>query len=143
MGALVEALEPADIEALGTVFLTPQMGYPVGTKVRAPARNQTKPDPFVRVEFGGGTQVNRREFDGDLIICGYAVDEVTASAMTRRAFGLAAAATGETVDGWFLGWCRGTVLPHRLPDPQVPSLVRYRSMVTWRFPGQLIQPLTP
>lgn len=140
MGALHQALEPADIEALGTVFFTPQMECGVGTEVPAKSADQTKPPPFLRVEFGGGTQVNRLEFDGDLILCGYAPDEVVASAITRRAFGLGAAATGETVDGWYLGWCRGPVLPHRQDDPNYPGLVRYRSMVTWRFPGRLITP---
>lgn len=137
---LHQALEPADIEALGAAFLAPRMSCGVGTTVPGPQRNQTKAAPFLRVEFGGGTQVNRLEFDGDLIMCGYAPDEIVASAITRRAFGLAAAATGESLDGWYLSWCRGTVLPHRQPDPNHAGLVRYRSMVTWRFPGQLITP---
>lgn len=140
MGALHQALMPADIEALGVEFYTPQMSCGVGTKMPGTPRNKTKPDPFLRLEFGGGAQVNRLEFDGDLILCGYAADEVTASEITRRAFGLGAAATGETVAGWYLGWCRGPVLPHRSNDPDLPGLVRYRSMVTWRFPGQLITP---
>ncbi len=143
MGALNQALEPADVEALGVVFLGPQMPCGVGTRVPVQPGNATTPAPFLRLEFAGGTQVNRLEFDADLILCGYAADEIVASAITRRGFGLACAAGGETVDGWYLGWCRGAVLPQRQPDPNHPDLVRYRSMVTWRFPGHLIEPVAP
>ncbi|WP_396902693.1 hypothetical protein [Mycolicibacterium sp.] len=136
-----EPLLTADGELLGVSFLTARMtGKRICTEVPKPRPDQTVADPFVRLEWGGGTQVNRLEFDIDIIVFGYARDWDTASLDCRTAFGYMAAATGTQIDGWYLGWCRGTSLPHRSNDPKVPDLRRYRSMVTWRVPGQLITP---
>lgn len=135
-----QPLQPADGEHLGVAFLLPQMrGLNVATQLPPTPDNRTRPDPFLRIEFGGGSQVNKLEFDLDLILLSYHPDEKVASSNCGRGFGLMAAASGVTVDGWYIGWARGTSLPHRSTDPKV-SLPRYRAMVTWRMPGQLILP---
>lgn len=136
-----EPLLTADGEVLGVSFLTPLMaGKRICTEVPKPRSNQTVPDPFVLLELAGGTQANRLEFDIDILAFGYARDWDTASLYCRTAFGHMSAATGTQIDDWYLGWCRGTSMPHRSNDPKVPDLRRYRSMVTWRVPGQLITP---
>lgn len=141
MTGLYQPLLPADMEELAVTFLTPRMdGLLVCTEVPKPPPNQTTPDPFLRVEYGGGQQVNRLEYDLDLMLFGYAIKGPEASLICRKGFALMAAATGVTVKGWYVGWTRGTVLPHRQNDPKVPNLLRYRAMTTWRVQGQ---PITP
>lgn len=136
---IYQPLLPADIEALAVSFLNPLMGgLQVCTAVPKPSAGQTVPDPFLRVEYGGGQQVNLLEYDIDTILFGYGRDEIDASLNTRKAFAHMVAATGSTVDGWYVGWCRGPSLPHRSNDPKVPEMRRYRAMVTWRVQGQPI-----
>lgn len=121
------------------MFLTPLVPVRVATKVPKPAPNKTLPDPFVRVEFGGGRQVNLLEYDLDTILYGYAEDEAEASLLCRTGFAHMCAATGSHVNGWYVGWARSASLPHasKSTDPKV-SLPRYRAMVTWRVQGQPI-----
>ena len=138
---IYQPILPGDSELLGVAFLTPKMpGVTICTDVPKPLAGQTVPDPFVLLEYGGGNQANLLEHDLDTIVMGYGSDWDTASLNCRKAFALMVAATGETVDGWYVGWCRGPSLPHRSNDPKNPDLKRYRAMVTWRVQGQ---PITP
>lgn len=135
-----QPLLPADVEELAVSLLTPLLGVLVCTATPKPLPNSTTPVPHVRVEYGGGIDVNRLEHDIDTILYGLHPDEIQASLLCRTAFAHMAAATGSTINGWYLGWCRGTSLPHRSNDPKIPDLRRYRAMVTWRIQGQPIAP---
>ncbi|QBP29675.1 tail terminator [Mycobacterium phage Typha] len=130
---------PPDLEELSVNYLMLKMAVAMGTRLPKTPAGQSLPDPFVRVQFGGGVQVNPIEFDIDTIIHSYHADETLASLNCRTAFAHMVAARGLTVDGWFISGTRGTSLPHRMSDPQVP-LPRYRAMVCWRVQGQLITP---
>lgn len=128
---------PADIEELAGVYLGPRVEWAVGTALPKPPRNRTVADPFLRVEFGGGTQPNPIQYDLDTILYGYAADEPLASRICRTGFAHMIAAWGETVDGWYVGLTSATSLPHRSTDPDV-NLPRYRAMVRWRVSAQPI-----
>lgn len=128
---------PPDLEELSLRYLETKMAVAMGTALPKPARNATKPGPFLRVEFGGGTQPNPLEYDIDTILYSYAPDEALASLNCRTAFAHMVAAWGETIDGWYVGWSRASSLPHKSTDPKV-SLPRYRAMVCWRVTGKPI-----
>lgn len=145
MTQLYPAMLPADMVTLAVTYLTqkPALGVPVGSKLPPTRTDATLPDGFLRVEFGGGSRANLLEWDLDLILYGYDPDEVEASRISRTATALMDAATGVTVDTWYVVWARATSLPHESKDPNVVT-PRYRSMVTWRVQGQPIgSPITP
>ncbi|AMU24274.1 hypothetical protein D2E51_17655 [Mycobacteroides abscessus] len=145
MPALYPAMLPADMVALAVAYLTPQpaLTVPVGSKLPPTRTDATLPDGFLRVEFGGGSRANLLEWDLDLILFGYHPDEVEASNISRTATALMDAATGLTIDTWYVVWARATSLTHESKDPNVAT-PRYRSMVTWRVQGQPIgSPITP
>ncbi|MCC9181079.1 MULTISPECIES: hypothetical protein [Mycolicibacterium] len=128
---------PPDLEELSVDYLMTKMALRMGTRLPKTPAGQALPDPFLRVEFGGGKKVNEIEFDLDTILHSYHADESVASLNCRTAFAHLVAARGLTVNGWFISGAAGPVLPHRNSDPQVP-LPRYRAMVCWRVQGQVI-----
>lgn len=137
MGVLHPAMLPADIEELAWEYLKLKMAVAMGTKLPRTPENKTKPDPYLRLEFGGGTKANLLEYDLDTILHSYAPDDGLASLNGRTATGYMASAQGETVDGWFVSGVPTVVLPRKVDDPRFgTSLSRYRSMVTWRVQAQ-------
>ena len=141
-GFVDPAVIPADIEWLAIYFLTPYMGStPIGTKLPNPPFNaDTIPNGFLRVEFGGGSKANVTEWNLTTILHGYSPNEIEASQICRTATAWMAAARGQSISGWSVTGVPNCVAPHRLSDPNVIGLVRYRSMVTWRVPGQVLSP---
>lgn len=131
---------PADIEELAVTYLTPIMApTPVGTRLPSPAADADTISGFLRVESAGGTQPNPVEYDLNVIVHGYSPDEVHASTIARHAVAALVAATGLTINGWFVGDTSNPVTPTRLTDPNV-NLPRYRAICTWRVTGH---PWTP
>ena len=95
---------PADIEELAVTYLTPIMApTPVGTRLPSPAADADTISGFLRVESAGGTQPNPVEYDLNVIVHGYSPDEVHASTIARHAVAALVAATGLTINGWFVG----------------------------------------
>jgi len=138
---LYPAILPPDIEHLAQAYLSTRMAVPAGTRLPKTPAGQVLPNPFLRLEYGGGRQVNEVEFEIDTILHSYHPDEVVASENCRKAFAHMVGARGLTVNGWFISGTQGTSLPHRHSDPQVP-LPRYRAMVCWRIQGQVLAPDT-
>lgn len=135
-GFIDPVLEPADIEFLGLLYLTPHMGStPIGTRVPNPKNNKDTINGFLRIEAGGGSQPNDFEHNLTLLLHAYSPNEIEASQICRTAFKWARAARGQTVGGWYVSRITHAILPHRLSDPNVISLTRYRAAVTWRIPG--------
>lgn len=136
------AMLPADIEALAEFYLNIKMPtLDKGTALPRTPDNSTKPAPYLMLEFAGGPKTNEIEWDLDVIIHSYAPTIPVASLNARTATAHMDSASGEKVDGWFVGWARCTSLPARVDDPRFATrLVRYRSMVTWRVTAQ---PITP
>jgi hypothetical protein len=138
-GFIDPVLEPADIEWLGLYYLThltPDFGStPIGTRLPNPADNADTINGFLRLEAGGGSAANAFEYNQSLILHSYSPNEIQASWICRTAFKWAKAARGQSVAGWYVSAVTGCVMPHRLSDPNVIGLIRYRAMVTWRVPG--------
>lgn len=148
-----QPLLPADCEELARTYLTPRSQWPVVTKTPKPLPNKSVPPDHLRVEFGGGRQVNLLEYDLDIILYGCALEEPVASLICRRNFAYLCAASGSRIPDvtgdpelkdWHVGWARSASLPHmsKSTDPQLP-IPRYRAMATWRVQGQPIEPITP
>ena len=135
------AVLPADIEWLAIYFLTPYMGStPIATRLPNPKEEADTINGFLRVESGGGTKCNVTEWDLTCILHGYSPNEIQARQICATALTYMSAARGQSVSGWSV-----TGVPHctglqRLSDPNVAKLTRYRAMVTWRVPGQLMNP---
>jgi len=135
-GFIDPVLEPADIESLGLYYLTPYMGNtPIATRLPNPKDQADTINGFLRIEAGGGSDANRFEYNLSLILHGYSPYEIQASQICRNAYKWAKAATGQQVAGWYVSHVVNTVAPHRLGDPNVEELTRYRALVTWRVPG--------
>ena len=130
----------ADIEFLAQYYLTPVVApAPLATRLpRANAPEDTT-NGFLRVEFAGGSAPTLTEFDLSVMLHSYGVPkyELQASEISRVATGYLAAATGQTVAGWYVVDVPHVIAPHRLSDPDV-ALLRYRSLVTWRVTGQTL-----
>ena len=138
-GFINPVLEPADIEWLAMAYLTPYMGAtPVATRVPNPANNADTVNGFLRVEDGGGADPNPFWSNLTWFLHGYSPDEVEASQICRTAFKWARAARGQSIAGYYVNDVCHAVPPHRLSDPNVIGLTRYRAMITWQVPG-LIQ----
>ena len=140
-GFVDPAVLPADIEWLAIYYLTPHMGLtPIATRLPNPADNADTINGFLRVEYGGGSKANLTEWNLTTILHGYSPIEIQASQICRTATAWMQAARGQSISGWSVTGVPNCVAPHRLSDPNVIRLTRYRSMVTWRVPGQLIVP---
>lgn len=130
---------PADVEWMAQYYLTPIMSpTPVATRLPQPAQDADTVNGFLRVEFGGGTQANKFEWNLSTILHAYSPNEIQASQISRTATAWMAAARGQIIAGWGITEVPNSVAPHRLADPNVQNLTRYRSMVTWRVPGQIL-----
>lgn len=135
-GFVAPVLEPADIESLGMYYLTPYMGTtPIATRLPNPAAQADTINGFLRIEAGGGSDCYPFGYDLTLLMHGYSPYEIQASQICRNAYKWARAAMGQSVAGWYIGRVVNSVPPHRLGDPNVKELTRYRAMVTWRVPG--------
>lgn len=135
-GFIDPVLEPADIEWLGLYYLTPYMGTtPIATRLPNPGQQADTINGFLRLEAAGGACPNVFEYDMTLLLHGYSPNEVQASQICRTAYKWAKAATGQSVSGYYVSRVVNSIPPHRLSDPNVISLTRYRAAVTWRVPG--------
>jgi hypothetical protein len=135
-GFIEPVLEPADVEWLAQVYLSPHLGLtPVATRVPNPKQQADTINGLLRVEAGGGSCPNSFEYDMTLLLHGYSPNEVEASQICRTAYKWAKAATGQSISGYYVSRVTNSIPPHRLSDPNVISLTRYRSAVTWRVPG--------
>lgn len=133
-------LLPPKIEVLGVQYLKiPMTPTRIGTRLPDPEDDADTVNGFLRVEAGGGSKVNRFQYDMQCILHGYSPDEDQANDITNKAIALMSAARGQTVTAddvdWYVVGVFGIVVAHRLTDPDV-ILPRYRSMVTWRVAGQ-------
>jgi hypothetical protein len=130
---------PADIEMVGQVFLTPILNpTPVKTRLPIPANNEDTVHGFMRIEAGDAVPVNYgAAYDISWLMHAYSDNEDQASLISRTAIAWVAAATGQTVAGWYIVSVPTVIGGQRLHDPNVPSpgLLRYRSAVTWRVAG--------
>ncbi|SKL84790.1 hypothetical protein [Mycobacteroides abscessus] len=145
MGLYPPMLHP-DLEKVAYIYLgdRDEITVAVGSKLPPTPPNRTKPAPFLRTEFGGGTQINPLEFRLHTILHSYNADEDAASETSIAATALMGSASGETVNGWFISRAFADVLTHRTPDPDVPNMARYRSQATWIVTGKpLGSPITP
>lgn len=135
-GFIDPVLEPPDIEFLAQYFLTPYLGAtPIATRLPNPALSQDTINGFLRVEAGGGNEANAFEYNLTLLLHAYSDNEIQASQICRTAYKWMKAARGQSIAGSFVSCVVNTVSPHRLSDPNVIGLTRYRAMVTWRIPG--------
>lgn len=135
-GFIDPVLEPADIEFLGQYYLTPFLApTPVATRLPNPKLNADTINGFLRVEAGGGSDADCFRYNLTLLLHSYSPNEVEASYICRTAFKWAKAARGQSIAGWFVSDVCNAVTPHRLSDPNVVDLIRYRAMVTWCVPG--------
>jgi len=135
-GFIDPVLEPPDIEFLAQYYLTPYMGLtPIATRLPSPAANADTINGFLRVEAGGGNEANVFEYNMTVLLHGYSPNEIQASSICRTAYKWMKAARGQSIAGWYVSGVPNTVSPHRLDDPNVIGLTRYRAMVTWRTPG--------
>jgi hypothetical protein len=134
-------LLPPDIEELGVEYLSDLLApTPVATRIPSPEKHADTINGFLRIENGGGFKPNRFQYDAQCLIHGYSPDEIEADRITRQAVALMSAGRGQTVDGWYVVGVMNVVVPHRLSDPDVIGLVRYRAMVTWRVAGRQWNP---
>lgn len=135
-GFIDPVLEPPDIEFLAQYFLTPYLGStPIATRLPNPNLQADTINGFLRVEAGGGNDANAFQYNMTTILHGYSPNEIQASWICRTAFKWMKAARGQSIAGWFVSCVPNTVSPHRLGDPNVVGLTRYRAMVTWTVPG--------
>jgi len=135
-GFIDPVIEPPDIEFLGIYFLIPHMGStPIATRMPNPQQQSDTINGFLRVEAGGGNAPNPFEYNLSLILHSYSPNELEASSICRTAYKWARAARGQTISGYYVSEVCNSVSPHRLGDPNVIGLTRYRAMVTWRIPG--------
>lgn len=138
-GFIDPVVEPADIEFLAQYYLThltPDFGVtPIATRLPNPASTADTINGFLRVEACGGGEANAFEYDLTILLHGYSPNEIQASYICRTAFKWMKAARGQSVAGWYVSKVCNAVAPHRLGDPNVVGLTRYRAMVTWRVPG--------
>lgn len=148
------------VEPLARQFLLRlNLPYAIGTRVPGPddpdqnAYQQVTINGFVRIEQIGITQVNELEFDCDWALHAYHPDWKASQRINSRATSYAANAQGTKVnvpeytedDGtvvpaadWYIGWSRAPIRGERQMDPTV-ELPRFRSMITWRVPGHVLQ----
>lgn len=136
---------PPAIETLSRSFLTPLLTpTPVATRLPSPASDADTVNGFLRVESGGGGKPNRFQYDMQTILSAYSPDEIQAEHIVGQAVAVMSAARGQTINdgtfGWFVVGVMGVVAPHRLNDPDVVNLTRYRASVTWRVAGQQWNP---
>lgn len=147
-------LQPAPIESVSQVALPWVLAQEgdlqtvVATRRPRPQNSQDMPPGgFVRVESGGGRQLNEVQFEQDLILNTYfesipplPEDEVTAENLAGKITGIAGNGLGLYVtlsngDRWDINDSRVAILPTRQTDPMV-NITRYRSMVTWTTTGK-------
>lgn len=135
-GFIDPVLEPADIEWLGLYYLTQYMGpTPIATRLPNPKDNADTINGFLRLEAAGGSDPNKFQDNLTLLLHGYSPNEIQASWICRTAYKWARAATGQAISGWYVSRVTNCVPPHKLSDPNVVALTRYRAMVTWQVPG--------
>lgn len=140
-GFVDPAMESADIEWLTIYYLTPLMGaVTIATRLPNPGLQADTINGFLRIEAAGGTKANFTEYNLAVILHAYAPDEIVASHIGRTATAWMASARGQTVAGWGVTEVSNVVASHKLGDPNVAGLTRYRSMVTWRVPGRVMVP---
>lgn len=132
-------LPPAESEAVS--YLGPLLApTPVATRLPQPDKQADTINGMLRIEAGGGYKPNRFQYDVQYLLHGYSPDEIQAETITRQGVALMAAGRGQTVNGWYVVGVMNVVAPHRLKDPDVVNLTRYRAMVTWRVAGQQWNP---
>jgi hypothetical protein len=141
-GFVDPAMEAADIEWLAAYYLTPLMdpSIPIATRLPQPDKQADTINGFLRLEAGGGPKVNFTEYNLTTILHAYSPNEIQASQISRAATGWMAAARGQTIAGWGVTDVPTVIGSHKLGDPNVAGLTRYRSLVTWRVPGRLMVP---
>lgn len=140
-GFVDPAIRPPDIEWLTIYYLTQFMGStPIGTRLPNPSDNADTVNGFLRVEAGGGNKANYLQWNMSVILHAYSPNEIEAEAIIGDAMGWMTAARGQQIAGWSVVEVPNCTVAHRYSDPQVIGLTRYRAMVTWRVPGQLMVP---
>jgi hypothetical protein len=128
------------IESMAIAYFTPLMApTPVATRLPNPADNEDTVEGFLRLEAGGGPQVNENlMWDCAVILHGYSPMEPQAEDIIGKAVAWGANATGTTTRignlDWYVTFSRASGLPTKQQDPMV-NLTRYRAMVSWRIPG--------
>lgn len=139
MAQIFPVMLPADPEMLGTVFLTPILApVRVDTRMPVPVNSEDTVHGYMRVEAGDAIPVNYgAAYDISWLMHAYSDNEDEASLISRTAVANVAAATGQTVAGWYIVCVINVIGGQRLHDPKIPSpgLLRYRSAVTWRVAG--------
>jgi hypothetical protein len=140
-GFVYPALRRPPIEFLVITYLTPFMGStPISSRLPTAPNDFDTINGLLRVEAGGGTKANLLEFNMTVILHAYSPFEVQAEEISDTAMAWMTAADGQTIAGWSVTKVCSTVEKHKLGDPNVQKLTRYRSMVTWRMPGRVLAP---
>jgi hypothetical protein len=140
-GFVDPVMKPADVEWMAVYYLTPLMyPTPVATRLPNPKDNKDTIDGFLRVERGGGHKCNYFEYDQTIILHAYSPDEPQAADIIATATAWMSAARGQKISGRSVTGVPHATDGHKLSDPNVINLTRYRSLVTWRVPGHLVVP---
>lgn len=139
MAQIFPVVLPADIEYLAQVFLTPILAPTrVTTKTPPPSPTDDTVHGWMRIEAGDASPVEYgAAYDIPFLMHAYSDNEDQASLISRTAIANVAAATGQTVAGWYILQVPTVIGGQRLTDPGI-SLLRYRSAVTWRVHGHPI-----
>jgi hypothetical protein len=142
---------PADPEFLAQAFLTPLLAalpgfdapVPVVTRLPSPEALQATLTGIVRTEAADTHWIPSlwgAAYNTSFLLHCYSPNEDQASEISRTAIAQCAAATGQSIIGFYVVNVISVIGGRRLFDPDIPEgIVRYRSAISWRVSGQ---PLT-
>jgi hypothetical protein len=141
---------PPDPEFLAQAFLTPLLAalpgfdapVPVVTRLPSPEALQASLTGTVRTEAADTHWIPSLwgVYDTSFLLHCYSPNEDQASEISRTAIAQCAAATGQTIVGFYVVNVISVIGGRRLFDPDVPEgIVRYRSATSWRVSGQPLQ----
>lgn len=138
-----ETLQPPPVEAMAVAYFTPLMSpTPVATRLPEPDQDADTTEGFLRIEAAGGSLLPDTYFwDMAVLLHAYSPNEPQAESLISKAVAWGSNATGVTTTvaalDWYVTFSRATSLPTKQQDPLV-DLTRYRAMVSWRIPGNLL-----
>jgi hypothetical protein len=134
---------PADVEAVAQFFYTPILApTPVATRLPRPADTDDTVNGFLRVEAGDISpllQFRSVAWDLSFLVHAFSPNEIEAADIIGKAMAHAASAHFQSVLGYYIVDVVNVIGGHRLPEPRVPDLTRYRAAVTWRVTGKITE----
>lgn len=138
---------PADVEAVAQFFYNELMDpTPVATRLPRPADTDDTVHGFLRVEAGDISpllEFRSVAWDLSFLIHAFSPNEIEAADIIGKAMALAASAHFQTIiterGKYYIVDVVNVIGGHRLPEPRVPDLTRYRAAVTWRVTGTITE----